>query len=267
MALKETYLRSELDIATKISTLEERAAKLETEFDSIGAAAKDLANIVKCYVDKVETERKSWDVIDSILESGPNAYDVFNHMKVFFNFLLSKMEIFGVNITDITMLWHLYDDEGVHETFIKAMKYFGFNDSDESDLRVLLAVVYKQHIDMEKEQPLENDDEDSAEDNATHDVSAIDNADLENILVITAHDCDALLERDFTKLSLDPQTTKLAKTIHVESSLRKVITRVMGIVVYLLNVGRVDKTLSIIPDKERLCQENDTEKSELVLDS
>lgn len=58
-------LRRELDISTQLGNLEEKVATLEKEFSSILVGARELAGVVKKFVDKVETERQ---VVSGILE-------------------------------------------------------------------------------------------------------------------------------------------------------------------------------------------------------
>lgn len=198
------------------------------------------------------------------MELGTNASDIFSHVKIFFNFLLSKMASYGADITDVTMLWHLYDKEGVHEIFRKAIKSFEFKESDEGDLRVLLAVVYRQHLDMERESSSESEHaNDKSDQNGLSYVRKTSNKEqAENNY--DESDCSKLLEKDFTKLTVDSHVVKLVKSLHFEDSLRKVIKRMMAIVVYLLNVGRADKTLSIVTDKveEEKCAVDDTPNGE-----
>ncbi|XP_052782940.1 uncharacterized protein LOC128219159 [Mya arenaria] len=142
---------SELDLTTQLTKLEKRTATLEADLGAISEAASDLAAIVRRYVDRVETERRSWDFLETLFEQGCTAREILDHVKIFFNFLLAKMTSQDADVTDVKMLWHLMDSEGVNQVYKRALKSFGFNESDEPHVRVLLAAIYKLQIDMEKE--------------------------------------------------------------------------------------------------------------------
>jgi prefoldin subunit 5 len=51
-------LKAELDLSTKLSNLEKRTAKLESEFSDMMQSARELSNAMKRYVDKTETETR-----------------------------------------------------------------------------------------------------------------------------------------------------------------------------------------------------------------
>ena len=53
-----TVLQEELDISTKISSLESRASNLEMEFSQLLQTARQLVLETKRYVEKMEVENK-----------------------------------------------------------------------------------------------------------------------------------------------------------------------------------------------------------------
>ena len=53
-----TALQEELDISTKISSLESRASNLEAEFSKLLQTARQLVLATKRYVEKMEIENK-----------------------------------------------------------------------------------------------------------------------------------------------------------------------------------------------------------------
>lgn len=87
----------------------------------------------------------------TLLKSGFAAPDILDHVKIFFNFILAKMASHHAPVTDIKMLWHLYDTEGTSQVYRQALRWFGFHVQDEKHLQMLLAMVYKRQLDLERE--------------------------------------------------------------------------------------------------------------------
>ena len=86
-----------------------------------------------------------------MLESGLTARDVLDHVKIFFNFLLARMTSQHSDVTDVKMLWHHLDKEEVKQAFRRALKYFGFTDADERSINVLMAIMYKMQVDLDRD--------------------------------------------------------------------------------------------------------------------
>ncbi|XP_045192154.2 uncharacterized protein LOC123548713 [Mercenaria mercenaria] len=271
-----SLLKAELDISTKLSNLEERASNLEVEFSNIMMAARDLANAVKRYVDKTETESRSWDILESIIEGDNKVRDILDHVKVFFNFLLAKMASKHAEITDIKMLWHLIDKEGVKQVFCDAIKSFGFKESEADDIQLLLAVMYKLQVDLERDTEVKDKTTATSDDvvgkkRRGEDFSAYGNQDISNgkidQLGCSGNSCISEISRmvgssnssgeqnsdvDYTSIPVDlsDKASSAVLSWNVEDSLKNVTRRMVAIVIYTLNVGRENKDQSIIAENK-----------------
>ncbi|XP_060596315.1 uncharacterized protein LOC132750368 [Ruditapes philippinarum] len=275
-------LKAELDLSTKLSNLEKRTAKLESEFSDMMQSARELSNAMKRYVDKTETETRSWNIVESIFEGDNKTRDVLDHVKIFFNFLLAKMASKHAEITDIKMLWHLIDKEGVKEVFNDAIKSFGFNGSDESDIKLLLAVTYKLHVDMERAISAADHKTDCATKNGKNvsaglvyqgenneheeyakQLTTSGKADANNnqsgesnvhVVAYNEEDVNINIRKDDTlgfdhtsiPVSINDEASAAVLSWNVEDSLKNVAGRMVAIVIYTLNVGRDKKDLTII---------------------
>lgn len=93
---------------------------------------------------------QSSEILETLLKSSCAAQDILDHVKIFFNFILAKMESLHAPVTDIKMLWHLYDTEGTSQVYRQALRWFGFLVPHEKHLQMLLAMVYKRQLDLEK---------------------------------------------------------------------------------------------------------------------
>jgi hypothetical protein len=185
-------------------------------------------------------------------------------------------------ITDIKMLWHLVDKEGVKEVFNDAIKSFGFNGSDESDIKLLLAVTYKLHVDMERAISAADDKTDCATENGKNvsaglvyqgknnehekcakqlttsgKADANNNQSGESNLHVVAYieeDVNIDIRKDDTlgfdhtsiPVSINDEASEAVLSWNVEDSLKNVARRMVAIVIYTLNVGRDKKDLTII---------------------
>ena len=88
---------------------------------------------------------QSWDLLENILESENSSRQILDYLKIFFNFLLGSLQRRGADIVDIFMLWTLLDTEGVNKVFLDTITGFGFKRSDVNNIKLLLAVVCKEH--------------------------------------------------------------------------------------------------------------------------
>ena len=88
---------------------------------------------------------QSWDLLENILESENSSRQILDYLKIFFNFLLGSLQRRGADIVDIFMLWTLLDTDGVNKVFLDTITEFGFKRSDVNNIKLLLAVVCKEH--------------------------------------------------------------------------------------------------------------------------
>lgn len=209
--------------------------------------------------------------MENILDDNCNARDILDHVKIFFNFVLAKMATKHAEITDIKMLWHLVDSEGVKQVFHDVIKTFGFKDTDTDDIKVLLAVTYKLHVDMEHEATTE--DKPTVEDEIGFKLSA---EELQNLVEEVDRELSSLSIRipesksadtnrctsaqeyssdeevhtletvDYKHSKRHGNILKAVGSLNLDVNIKNVARKIVGIVVYALNVGRKDKTLSII---------------------
>ena len=93
---------------------------------------------------------QSWEILEKITESDANISDVFDHVKMFFNFVLAKMKLHQAEVTDVKMLWHLLDCEGVAQCFNKVIFHCGFTMKEYENLRILISVVSKMQEELER---------------------------------------------------------------------------------------------------------------------
>lgn len=203
------------------------------------------------------------------MESSNKARDILDHVKIFFNFVLAKMAATHADITDIKMLWHLVDNEGVKQVFNDVIKSFGFKADEADDIKLLLAVTYKLHVDMEREveiskhtnasdfkskglaeQTMCKDNICSGEKNECPGLSKNIDSSSENVNIPTSQyisgDDNTIV--DYTSISVDvnDEVSTAVLSWNVEDSVKNVARRMIAIVNYTLNVGRKDKNLSII---------------------
>lgn len=176
-----------------------------------------------------------------------------DYVRVFFRFLLGRLQRHGAEIVDFSMLWPLLDTEGIKHLFKDSVVWFGFKESELPNLKILLAATHKYHQmkmgDKDTPRPgSDNTNADEQEDSLqTKDDKECDlNDDIEakvtNLLKVAKymycnqsgvplHDApiDDLLKRydvdkDFDNLTIDDE-------------MRKVVERIIAIVIYTLNIG------------------------------
>ena len=245
---------------------------------------------------------QSWDILETVLAFGGTACDILDHVKIFFNFLLAKMEYsHHAAITDVKMLWHLFDTEGTKDAYLRSLRSFGFDESHEKNIHLLLGMIYKRQIDVEQKsgtwhstQSGESDygnmtknfedclkalvfkcytkthteetaderdkteDRKKADDNnetgarmKTYGTRIGESVESKNVGKSNEFDIQSVM-RTLEKVNfvvpvkdMDRELMKTLAAWRVNDSMREVVRKMMGIVVYTLNVGRDEKNLSI----------------------
>ena len=230
--------------------------------------------------------------MEEILRQGCRARDILDNVKIFFNFLLAKMTSYGVDVTDLKMLWHLLDKNGVSEGFQRALKSFGFHDSDMPYARLLLATIYKLQVDIEREVSIEHktgiaeieineclklletklcmDDLEFEQVKRENSESDMNNVSPNDVIQVKKEitcktgtqknderkdDSEKRVDSLHDTRSVTKEVHDVVRGWHIDAGLRKVITRMLVIVTRTLNAGKQHKRAPIpmsLPEDEQI---------------
>ena len=212
------------------------------------------------------------------MEAEDSSKQILDYLKIFFNFLLGRLQRHGAEITDIFMLWPLLDTDGVRNVFRDSIIWFGFKERDIPSLKLFLAAVCKYHKDtigsVMTEQSNFNTKTDSTNtgnQTDTHlrtDESYATVRPDESYTVVkpsaaTEGDCVAIEKYVFSKQAAVPihdapveevlKSGDVAESIidmlDIDDELRSVLKKMIATVLFTLNVG--EKTVTGLYEKDK----------------
>lgn len=148
----------------------------------------------------------------------------------------------------------MHDTEGTRDVYRRALRSFGFQAADEKHIQLLLAIVYKLQVDLERETDTATfkpeDGVANLSKNLEDCMKSLQLKKSESAREQTGEVKTAdILKTDFTEIAYNDLDKKLADTLvawQVDSCMRDIVKKVMKIVIYALNVGRPDKQLTIV---------------------
>lgn len=182
---------------------------------------------------------------------------IMDYVRVFFKFLLGRLQRHGAEIVDIAMLWPLLDTESIKNLFKDSIVWFGFKESDLPNLKILLAATHKYHqLKMgdkveSKETPKpgsddtntdKQDDSIQAKDEKEYDLNDDIEAKVNNLMKVVKYmycnqSAVPLHDAPVDELLKTHDVYKDFDTLNIDDEMRKVVERIVAVVIYTLNIG------------------------------
>ena len=134
------------DVERRLKNLEDRALKLNKDFDRMITRVTDLEESTDRCRDQIDVDKKTVSVIELFMRKNGHCRSLLNHMSLFFLVLLKKVQRVVKNVPTVRDLWARVVDREVSRAVSSITDQLGFTREEQDAMMIIFDVIRDRNL-------------------------------------------------------------------------------------------------------------------------